>query len=216
MKAFFILSIVVPVGLLATFRLTGVLPGSIPISETITLDTITWSTPRPNNSIAQIVFDHKLGRQYSSTELTAGLYLIVSDYIENSSTISYDTLRIVIAIDLNVTNPQGFVHSLSVIFRNDSKTSWVEFNDVNMNLENLSLKDIGGESNPEAYMKAYVNLDGTDHNGNIYFWAAGKWTFLSDPSDESHQIEAIYELTYYNGTVYKKTTQPFQLILVGG
>ena len=210
LKALFVLSIAVPVGVLVSLRLTSVLQEPIIISETITLETIEWKFQRPNQYV--VIMD-KLNVTYTVDDFSANMHVLVVDFANNSQfSDDNDFLRMIMFINSTIPNQDGFVESVYVVFNKDqsSKIDWIG---TEFYFENLSLAERidGYKSN----MEAYVKLNGMNHPDRIYFRATAEWSLLT-PKNQPHQLELLYELTYFNGTVYKKVVQPFQLRIFGG
>jgi len=215
-KALFVLSIVVPVGLLTTLRLSGVLKGPITISETTTLKAVKWEFQRPVPDQSIDIYDN-LDATYVDNGLSATFRLEIWKYINGS--MSWippgDWVDMGIRINATIINPNGFVNGVNVIFRNDSRPSHVNLLRTYLKFSNLSLVDIKEDRNLESYTKAYIKLSAVNHQNRIYFSAFAHWNLLDASSDLTHQMELTYELTYYNGTAYNKIIQPFQLSVFG-
>ena len=215
LKVLMLLSVVLPIGLLVSFRLAGILQK--PTTGTTTLEAVKWEFQRPYPNQYIDIFD-EIGSTYTVNEISATLHFIIWDYVPGSMERIPPGDRIYAEIKINATttDPKGFVDSVSVFFRNDSKPSNVILLRTYINFVNLSLVDIMEERNPEAYAKTYVWLRSVNNPSKIYFSALNEWFLLDASSNRPHQMEVAYELTYYNGTVYKKLIQPFQLKILGG
>jgi hypothetical protein len=212
-RALMILSIVVPVGLLASFKLAGLL-GPAAISETTTLETIEWVFERPNQTVH---IDDQLNATYDIDGLSVAFDLILGVY-DNDEPVFYnnDLISIGMRINSTVTSPNSFIESVYVVVGKDSQPSlfgWISTyfgNSINLSLVAVS----SGRTIGENYKQAYARLNGEDNPEEIYFWATAEWSLLT-PNNISHQIEVTYEFTYYNGTAYNKIIQPFQLKING-
>jgi hypothetical protein len=194
---------------LTTFKLTGILQEpSTP--ENITLETIKWELERPNQFI---YIDEKLKATYTSDEISSTFHVIIGAYDENSvAYLGADYVDMAVRMNSTITNPNGFIESVRIVLRKGSQPSLVDWLLTYLNFTNLSVIDLahGGKN----YQDAYIQLAGVNHTDRIYFSATAVWSLLT-PNNQTHQMEAVYELTYYNGTVYKKIIQPFQLKIVG-
>ncbi len=208
MKALFILSIIVPVSLLVTLRLTGILQEPITISETITLETIEWEFQRPSQTVT---LDDELKSSYSSDEISVAMRVLMGKYSDDDPAFNYDYVTIGVTANLTVTNLNSFVEGVYVVIRKDSQST-VNWMDTELHFENLSLAErVGGYSwNTHAYIK----LTGVNHSSSVYLSAAFFWSLLTS-NNQTHQMELAFELTYFNGTAYKKVIQPFQLKIIG-
>jgi len=209
LKALFILSIVAPVGILASLRLTGILQEPKTISETVTLESINWEFQRPNNDV---YIDKKLDATYVNSEFKATMLIWIGAYHENDPII-FDHLSLGIIINSSTTNPDGFIENIYVVLRENyqaSKVSWVR---TDFLLENLSIVDLK-ELPEENSVKAYARFVGLNHSNRANLQAAILWKLWSSNA-QSHQMEISCELIYYNGTAHKKMAQPFQLRILG-
>jgi len=213
MKALFVLSIIVPVGLLTSLRLTGILKGPITISETITLSEMDWEFERPEHDM---YIDNRLESVYVNDGLSAKFRVVIGTYSANQVVYDgNDIITIGLGLNSTVVNPNSFIESVHVVFRADSQPSKVDFLLTHINFANLSLVDVtSGWTIEEKQKEAYVRLAGLNHPESVFLWATAIWS-LQTQSDQTHQREMTYELTYFNGTTYKKIIQPFQLKVAG-
>jgi len=212
MKAFFLMSVIIPLGLLTTLRLTGVLQGPMIIAETTTLETKKWEFQRPNPDQYTPLYDN-LNATYVSDGLLAMFHLEIWDYVNGSMdwVPPGDWVFIETEINAIATNPNSFEESFYIAFRNDSQPSTVAWLRTYFSFTNLSLVTVNEDVNRDAFTKGYVRLAGINHPSKINFKTVAIWFLLDVSSDRTHQIEVSYELTYYNGTTYKRIIQPFQL-----
>jgi len=210
MKAFLILSIVVPVGLLTTLRLTGVLKESLIIAETKTLETVEWEFQRPDNYLAIL---KTLRVPFVQNGLSATFNLIINHYDPNTLSINFDEVSITIMMNFTVTHPHAFIRSVNVAFSmdNHSRLGMLVTRDITRSAENLSLT---GHSWSHEGTKAYISFEGIGQPRSAYLSTWDYWILISS-FDQIHQLEVAYELIYNNGTAYKKLVQPFQLNLLG-
>lgn len=215
-KALFFLSIVAPVGILTSLRLAGVLRQPITVSQTVTLETITWEFQRPYPNQYTLIID-KLDSKCDVDGLSVVLSLAVSDYTNGSMYWEPpgDWIRFRIVINASTVDPNGFVTGVNITFRNDSRPSHVILLRTHLESANLSLSNIREEREPQAYTKAYVELSNPNHRNRIYFSEVGEWFLLDTSSDLTHQMEVACGIIYFNGTAYKEIVQPFQLNVIG-
>jgi len=211
-KAFFVLSIMVPVGLLTTLRLSGILKGPTVIAETMTLEAIEWEFQRPNCStfLSVDIFD-VVEAFYSDNVLGANQKVHIWDYVNRPIELVPSTMTVVLEVNSTMTDQNGFIESVDVVLHKDQlcRVDWIH---TSFRYENLSLVEC-----MEGYMwktEAYIKLTSTKHSNSIYLSARITWSF-STPSNQTHQLNVFSELTYYNGTAYKKIIQPFQLTFLG-
>lgn len=211
LKALIVLSIVAPVSILISLRLTGILQEPTTISETITLEAVKWEFERPNLDVN--IWD-RVENPYSDDDVSIVYGILVDDHDEKS--MEYQSSDYV-AITVNVTAAvqEGFVESVYVVFREDYELSVVNpLNEPYCQLENLTIKDWADgfyeRWKLENNTKAFIEAVGVNKPSNVHFWAPVEWV-LRSLNNQLHQMEIIFEFTYFNGAVYKRVVQPFQL-----
>lgn len=210
-KALLLLSIVVPVSLLTTFKLTGLLGEPSTMAETITLQPITWMFDRPYN---YTVFDKNLQAPYSSDCMTGTFELDVVDYLESIGA-QPATVRMVVSINLT-NNKNVSIENVHLTFNDTYQGSGLEFQHTNVDYQfvNLSLvKIVDATSGINNY--AFISLAGLNYPSHVYLYWVTYWK-LSSLHTQSHELNATYDVTYYNGTAYNEIVQPFQVQINGG
>jgi hypothetical protein len=214
MKTLFVLSIVLPVGLLATLRMTGILPDSVRISETITLEAMRWEFQRPASAGFKVVeINRELVAASTSASLRVNLSVSIYEYVQSVS--GDDYLLMGLAGNATLAGPHGFLEGVNVAFGKDLRPSTIDWQETYFDLRNLSLESSSdGLTNGEAYAKAFVQLAGLNHPNEVYFSGKVVW-FLITPATENHEIELTCEITYFDGSAHRKLTQPYQLMLAG-
>lgn len=205
-----LLSIVVPMSLFATFRLTGILQGPVTISETTTLEAAKWEFQRPKQNVH---IDDKLETLYVSEDLSVIMRVVMGAYYENEAVFG-DSDWVSIGIKINSTATNGFIESVFVVFREEYKQSVVSWVHTEFHFKNLSLIDRAEAISGKEHIKALVRLAGINDPDSIFVLGAVLWE-LRSPNGQNHEMEVAFELTYYNGTGYKKIVQPFQLKIIG-
>lgn len=208
LKAFFILSIVAPVGILISLRLTGILQEPITISETITLDAVKEEFERPTQTIT---LGNELDSSYTGDEISANIHVLMGTYGDDDPAFNYDFVIVEVTTNLTVTNLDSFIEGVYVVIHKDNQStiSWME---TKLRFENLSLIKLtqGYRQNTQSY----IRLTGVNQSRSVYLSATVFWSILT-PNNQTHLMEVSFELTYYNGTAYKKVVQPFQLKMIG-
>lgn len=210
-KALLLLSIVVPVSLLASFKLTGLLGEPATITETITLQPVTWMFGRPYN---YTVFDNNLQAPYSSDCMTGTFELDVVRYAESEGAWPA-SVCLVVGINLT-TNKNVSIENVYLTFNDTYGGSDLVFQRTNVDYQfvNLSLVEIvDGSSGVNNY--AYISLAGLNHPSHVYLSWVTYWE-LSSLHTQDHELNATYEVTYYNGTSYNEIVQPFIVQISGG
>jgi len=208
LKAFFILSIVASIGILISLRLTGILQEPTTISETLTLETIKWEFQRPSQTIT---LGNELDSSYTGNEISANIHVLMGTYGADDPAFNYDFVIVEVTTNLTVTNLDSFIEGVYVVIHKDNQStiSWME---TKLRFENLSLIKLtqGYRQNTQAY----IRLTGVNQSRSVYVSATVFWSILT-PNNQTHLMEVSFELTYYNGTAYKKIVQPFQLKMIG-
>jgi len=199
-----LLSIIIPVGLLVTFRLTGVLqePLTITISETKTLEAVNWELERP---AAMIGIRDTVKSFYNDMSLLMNSSIIVGHY---DSTSRYDSSYVTLVANVTALTSNGHIHSLNLtISEKDYPNTKINFFEEHqlMKFENLSRTEF-----KDWARTVFVNLTGVNHPRGVSFFAPIDWVLYSF-QHQVHTLEMIFEVTYYNGTAYKKIVQPFLL-----
>lgn len=212
-KPLTLLSIIVPVSLLVSLRLTGILSGPeqpITIAETITLETVKWESER---SYGHIDIRENVRGLYEK-EIKLSQEISIEHYIAKGwgwEGLDYFTLVINLTADLQA----GFVNNVNITFREDYENSMIEFFEVQAwpefysRAENLSIVDYEHFLWKKG-LKAFMELVGENRPKSVHFDGIVHWV-LSSSKNETHSMEIALELVYYNGTTYKKVVQPFQL-----
>lgn len=200
-----LLGIVVPVGLLATFRITGILQGPITISETTTLETVKWEFERPN---LLVNIRDRVENLYNADDVSMVYSILIGHYHEGPFT--YDGVDYLsMAVNVTATALNGYIESVYVVYCEDHERSLVALleKDNLIVLGNLSIQNLADAFAKQWLLKndtkAFMSLTGVDHPSSVYVYAPTHW-ILRSPNKQSHQMEIVSEVTYYNGTAYKK------------
>lgn len=202
-----LLAVAVPMGLLATFRLTGIIPEPPTITETVTAETITWKMERPSTliSFAEI----KVRNCYSDELASVDLEVSMANYRENSAQFG-DCLCF--SVSATATVQQGFVYSVHIIFSRTDENAFLLVSEQMewMTLENLKIASLSTEAtySREAHLYATgVNNPKTCTLENPVFW------YFLDVNENNldHWTNVTLETTYFNGTAYRKVVTPTQI-----
>ena len=206
LKAVFILSIVVLVSLLATLRFAGILQE--PVRDNITLEIIEWEIKRPNQTVT---LEDALKSSYSNSEMSTMMCVMIGTYSNDDPAFASDFVTIEVITNATTTTINSFVDSVYIVLHKDCQST-VDWISTEFYFENLSLID-----QAQGYIqntKAYISLKSLNHSNEVYLSAAAQW-LLFTPNNQSHQLDVFFELTFHNGTSYKKVIQPFQLEILG-
>jgi len=201
-KPLALLSIIVPVSLLVSFRLTGILSGPIAIAETITLETVKWESERPNALInlrekAQSFYDGDI-----AIDQSIGIHHYdPDDWGYGGSS------RVSLTVNITSSVPVGYISNIRLNFLENYENARINFfgDHQLMNLGNLSITGF-----KDWARDVFVNLTGLNRPNKVYFWAPVHWVLRSQ-NNQTHLLDVVSETVYFNGTVYKKVVQPFLL-----
>lgn len=223
MKALFVLSIVVPVSLLATLRLTGILQGPIAIAETIASEAVKLEFERP--SFFDVNIGKKLESLHTSDEASINVSLSVFDYNEAPNEYGSDFTEMNTNLTANISN--GYIQNVYLAFHENFTSSQVEFFEISSDphhqlhkFDNLSIVgyahtsngSVKGNERLKGDEKAFIRLASINYPSSIYVRSPVRW-ILRSPNNQMHQMEMISEVTYFNGTVYKKIIQTFNVTI---
>lgn len=214
-KAFLLISIIVPVGLLVTFRLTGILEEPSTIAETINLPSNDWMFQRPYPE-KDIDIYQWANATYSDSDISFTIAIQIWEFDHGRLTRDPPGDRISFGLFINATTKtNGYIQSIEIIFCTSTQPSLVWLQELTIKLTNLIVTYLRDVYNLEDPYKTHLILKGVKNPNEIGFKAENDW-FLFDvsPEAEDHQLEVMCELTYYNGTAYKKLIQPFYLTIL--
>jgi hypothetical protein len=212
MKAAFVLSIVVPVAFLTTLRFVGIMREPTSATEITTLDAVKWSCPRPNDSLD---LGDQVGARYSGNGVSVDMRIFMMLYSESHTQDDDDYLRMLTVVNSTVTNPDGFIESVYVVFHKDLQPSFMGWIQNYLDFSNLSLVGLtSGWTSEQGFKEAYVRLAGDNHPIGVSFEGIAEWSLLT-PNTQTHRIVATCEIIYYDGIVQRKIIQPFQLEILG-
>jgi hypothetical protein len=105
------------------------------------------------------------------------------------------------------TNPNGFVQSVDIQLHEEPQGSPIDWLPTMLVPENLSLQSVNS-----GFSDAYASLTDPNRTRNTSFSATILWEFFTQ-GNVTYHMQATDEITYYNGTAFKKMIQPFDLTL---
>lgn len=204
-KAVLILSLVVPIGLVVSFRAANVTHGPLAISETVILDPIRWQHEMLDSKINLM---ETIEGHYSSDIVVNQSILVAVFEAQNPRYDGWDDVQL--SLNCAASVDEGFVESVHLSLKDDYEygrmhLGWPDL----IKTENLSMTNYRALA-----QEVFADLQGVGQPRNASFnslWA--DWAFYS-PYNQTHEAEAYFEITYYNGTAYKEVVQPFLLRLV--
>lgn len=203
-KSVFVASVMLPVLLFTALGLTTISDGHFEIAETTTLETVTWNATRTTDMFQR--FDQFLTPTYADNEISASYLQTIGEY--HGQTILFGSPYVGVPVEINasVGSPSSFIYDVNVSFHQADSVIWVPpSNTITLAfpLEGLSLTTV--YDGPSAFMY----LSGQNHSRSVCFAAAPWWLFTSNST--VHSLRVDFTITYFNGTLYKRLIQPFQL-----
>jgi hypothetical protein len=201
-----LLSILVPLSLLVTLRLTGVLPEP-PTPETITIDAVGWDTTRPA-FLKRI--DEWAENSYSQSAISASLKVHIDFYFENSlSWGGLDGLMFIVYCNVNLS--EGYLHSVTVEFTQIDNHAAIDI-DAGEELDHITATSLSVEKIVDFVLgkTGYLEATGVDRPKEVFLRFPAAWMF-TDENNINHTLSATTTLTYFNGTTYQKVKIPIQM-----
>jgi hypothetical protein len=206
---------VVPVGLLATFKLSGIFEGPATVADTITLDEVKWEFERPS---CPLDFRDYVESSYVN-DIFIDQDIFVYYYFPDAGDYGGSPI-LQMNLSLTANLAEGHVENVNITFHDDYLNSFVSIPDLEFggkhhtlavwdNLTVTSYK-INVDGSVE---KAFVHFDGVNQPRRVFLRVFPLWV-LKSPNNQTQQLNIFVEVTYFNGTVYKKVIQPFQLRLI--
>jgi hypothetical protein len=216
--AFALLLIIVPAGLFAGFRLSGILQESSEpsLTKTVGKATVVWTMNRPKDyesypDIANIIVNETIESSYidSGTTITFSVWAI--KYYENDPDFPAwwnDYLKL--AVDVAVDTDDGFIHSIVVRFsKTDNQTFLGVWEDPAFyNLVNLKIENIDELSPSET--EGSFETKSVSQPSHASFHLASYWVFV-DKNEVSHWARIMLEVVYFSKGEYHKVLIPIML-----
>jgi len=180
---------------------------------TIPCQIIKFEFERPSHTIE---LNESVGNTYTDdegTSITLGLW--VNHYSEHSVYDGSDYIPMIVNVSASVLT--GFVESVNITFWEDYQNSLLYFYEVQhwpkywSKAENLSITDYVHFLQTSG-LKAFMELSGISRPKGVYFDGIMHW-LLRSPQNMSHQMEVTLELTYFNGTAYRKAVLPIEIVI---
>lgn len=206
-----LMSVIVPISLLATFRLTGILPEP-PTPETINVETVPWNMSRPVN-VDIITIDKWTKNSYTDNIAFIELSIQFVGYWENKpgwwpSDGDDDAIYLRIVATANVS--EGFIYSMIIKFP-EVDADAVLYIDQNKGFRELINLKEGLISWSSKYKKgAYFEALAFNQPKDALLSIMAYWV-LQDQNNIDHWLTVTLETTLFNGTAYQKMIMPMRL-----
>jgi hypothetical protein len=195
MKTLFILSIVVPVSLLTTFKLTGILQEP-PSVERIMLEPVALTLSRPNETTA--LNNLSVQNAWTKEALSILIGVKIYSYREGPNTPEpYDGHDgLMFQTYVNASFSQEHIDSIKISLHPLDENAVLLVSEERWNLlaNNATFTALQylGANETEAYIKAKVSNSPVSISDSFY------WVFLDE--SESHELQITVEATHINKT----------------
>jgi hypothetical protein len=210
-KILLFLSIVVPMGLLVTFRLSGFLKEPMTISETVTVEAVLWELERPDYSMD---IDECITSSYNGDGLSVAHVIHILDHKALGYPSEWGGCPVTeIRVNVTADVEDGYVVEVYFESRGDNYTGVNIFGGISelVELDNLTVTDYAAfgwyPAKLKGDLKCFIKALGVNNPKHVRLSLPTEWIEAS-MQYQSHQIEGSLELTYFNGTAYKKVVFP--------
>lgn len=203
-----LLSIAVPVSLLASFKLTGILNQPEIRLEDATLEPMTLNLTRPSETWEAIQI-MKATQKWQREGAYISASIIPSSYREGSAGDPFcGRDGLVFRFFVNVSFTQGCISSLSINLHlaNDSSLLLLDLNPYALEIVNGSIVGISylGTNETDAHLKANILNRSCSIRDQVF------WVFL-DENSQSHELQVTAEVVHVNGNSVEKIRIPMIL-----
>jgi len=198
-----LMAVVLPMGILLGFKLTGIIPEPLEPENIITED-VSFNMSRPSDTMS---FVGKIATNHFSDDATSVRSKVhVSTYLENS-----EGFRDCVFFAVNATAQlqKGFIHSMFIRLSgmDPDASLCISISDLSPRMQNLKTEGIAayGTENHEAY----IHATGFDHPTSCFLEIHIYWYFLdADQNNADHYVTVTLETMYYDGSAYKQIIIP--------
>lgn len=218
-----LLAIIVPMGLLVGFKLTGIITEPhTAIAETTVMETVQFAMEKPTYLARSGVWTRNdYQNEEVQTELGISLGSYTPPYLGNSGS-SSTGMNVTAVANVSL----GFVSSMRFRFHDYYLNSHIalmggrpnsrSYSPYFYTLENLTLEEseysfdrwwlLGNDT------RAYIKAKGINQPSQTRFSTYLDW-HLTNPLNQTHQLEITLALTYWNTSCYKELVLPIVLSL---
>lgn len=211
-----LMAVVLPLSVLVTLRLTGILTGILPGPlETITVEPVHWQMDRPKLDPGQSFhIDETIQNGYSDNYTSIEISVHIMHYVEDWLWVPFGNDGMAFKVNYTATLAEGLKASFAVKFRTVdnystvyvSRQYLVAYNTTvtEMRLVSREWRKEGWHNLGEAYVKAESTGSRCTLGDQI------EWVF-TDLNVEDHQLEVILEFTYFSQIATQKIAVPIIL-----
>ncbi len=188
--------VIVSVSLFAAYEGGWILQ---PGTETINLQTVEWVYAHPTT-------DLKIDEWKNATFEDAACRLNFGVYLAGYDHVLPNVLFFIVGFNISANDRNFYVKSASVSFPNVTLPTMLEISHAYLDFNNLSVARAGTD---------YVDLVGTGNSLSASFSDLVYWWNTMSLSNQTCTAALVFEVSYYNGTSYRRIVQPYSLILEG-
>lgn len=211
-KTALLLSVILPISLLTSFKLSGILHEPLTIAETTVLDAANGDFERPYGTA---IMNETVKASYSQERISANFSICLTNFMSIFS-LYEDSDVVCILTNVTAVLEQGFVNNINITFFEEYQYSQIWFHEpqnwpsVYDDYENLTFIDYTHALQQKS-LKAFMEFAGTSRPKSVHLSVRGIYWVLRTQKNTAHKLNINMELTYFNGTAYKKVIQPFQI-----
>lgn len=194
-----LLAVVIPIGLLATLRLTEVLREPQTIAETIEMETVTLEFDRPFKGVKAPA----IANGYVDGNVLINVSMPSIQYSEQGAVGNRDCVETNLWI--NATALQGFVHSVEFSCNvDDLSWIWWIYDPHRDRFYNATLIEQNETAN-------WIQLSFKASNSPAAIPLLLDWIFFEGDGSADHQLSLSVSIVQYNGTAYRKVIIPLRI-----
>jgi len=175
------------------------------VPEVVVAEPVSWNTTRPAQH--EILLE-KVTNTYSTGSTHVELNVIVNEYDENSLSWPFeggDGLSIGLTATANIS--AGHIHSVAIQF---SKIDGNAFLYISKHPDAIRLHNLELQKIVDLQKESYIEVLGISQPDFCKLGTFSSWVFF-DENNVNHQMITALEVTYFNGTAYRKAVLPIQL-----
>ncbi len=201
-----LMAVVLPVSLLATLRLTGILPEP-PKPETITVGSVEWEIQRPQKYVD---IKDVVENTYSNDSVSITVRTSIHDYHENGLRDPYwGRDGIGFTLNVSATALKGFFTSIVVEFLPSDGNSTIYITQTFSRYQNAAVTRIEGIGTSAGVTCIEAKVLGSPCGLHIPV----EWIF-KDQNADNHHLKVNFVVTYSDGLTYREAVMPIILDVI--
>ncbi len=204
-------SVLAILGCFSLPKLRDMFNGKITVAENLTLDLVEWQFERPSRTLGFDDFLRIICTNYTG-DISINQTIIVDNYEDSDSSFG-GSPSLDFALDLVASLSRGYVEGVNITFYDDHLNSFVEvWEDSSYHILNGLTLVRYSHFNIGSVEKGFINFGGVNQPRSIHLFNPIAWA-LRTSHNETQELTVKVEVTYFNGTAYKRVVQPFKLRL---